>query len=261
MVDDGGVMTKPQDNPPRARVRARTHALSSDAALALCAALCVGLAACGGDAGEAEGGELGDGYADVALPPVAAPNIPSDAPLVLFLGDSLAAGLHLPADYAFPAAAQRRLAAQGVPFRLANLGSSGDTSAGGLARIDWALRAAPDVVVIELGANDGLRGIALSSTEQNLRAIVAAVRAAGARPVLLGMQVPPNLGAYADELAALYPRIAAELDVPLVASFLAGVGGVPELNLADQLHPNPAGHERLAATLAPTLRATLEAMR
>lgn len=221
------------------------------------------LAACGGESVDGDGRDgatLGDGYADVTLPPVTTPVIPSDAPLVLFLGDSIAAGLHLPVEYAFPAAAQRLLAAEGAPFRLANLGNSGDTSAGGLARLTWALRAKPDIVVIELGANDGLRGIALSSTEANLRAIVAEVRAAGARPVLLGMRVPPNLGEYAEELAALYPRLAAELDVPLVDYFMEGVGGVPELNLADQMHPNPAGHERLAAKVAPTLRAVLQAL-
>jgi acyl-CoA thioesterase-1 len=245
-----------QDNPsrPRRRVAGR------GAALALCAAL----TGCSGEAPDGESGEvarLGDEFARVELPPVAAPVIPSDAPLVLFLGDSIAAGLHLPAEHAFPAALQRRLAAEGVPFRLSNLGNSGDTSAGGLARLAWALRAKPDIVVIELGGNDGLRGIALSSTEANLRAIVAGVRESGARPVLLGMRVPPNLGEYAEELAALYPRLAAELDVPLVDYFMEGVGGVPELNLADQLHPNPEGHERLAAKVAPTLRTVLESLR
>jgi len=224
-------------------------------------ALGIALSACGGetvDRDARDGANLGDGYADVELPTVSALVIPSDAPLVLFLGDSIAAGLHLPAEYAFPAAVQRLLAAEGVFFRLSNLGNSGDTSAGGLARLAWALRAEPDIVVIELGANDGLRGIALTSTEANLRTIVAEVRAAGARPVLLGMRVPPNLGEYAEQLAALYPRIAAELDVPLVDYFMEGVGGVPELNLRDQLHPNPTGHELLAAKVAPTLRAVLQ---
>lgn len=200
---------------------------------------------------------LGDAFADVELPEVTAPEIPADAPRVLFLGDSLAAGLHLPPEHAFPAVLQRRLAAEGAPFRLSNLGVSGDTSAGGLARLAWALRAKPDVVVIELGGNDGLRGIALASTEANLRALVAGVRAAGARPVLLGLRMPPNLGDYAARFDALYPRLAAELDVPFVPDFMQGVGGEPDMNLRDMLHPNPAGHGRLAANIAPTLRAVL----
>lgn len=226
-------------------------------ALAALAALPVAVACGSGADAEPEAARLGDRYADVALPAVTAPVIPADAPLVLFLGDSLAAGLHLPAEHAFPAALQRRLAAEGRPFRLANHGVSGDTTAGGLARLDWALRTAPDVVVVELGGNDGLRGLPLEATEANLRAILARVRGAGARPLLLGMRVPPNLGGYATEFAALYPRIAEELDVPLVDFFMEGVGGVPELNLEDQMHPNPAGHERLAATVAPALSSAL----
>ena len=205
-----------------------------------------------------EESRLGDRFAEVELPPVTAPEIPADAPLVLFLGDSISAGLHLPADYAFPAVLQRKLAAEGVPFRLANLGSSGDTSAGGAARLDWALRHhKPDLVVIELGGNDGLRGISLAATESNLRRIIEGVQASGARAMLLGMRVPPNLGAYAEDFAALYPKLAAEYNVPLADFFMNGVGGVPELNLEDQLHPNVAGHERLAANVAPVLRAVL----
>ncbi|MEZ6014840.1 MAG: arylesterase [Planctomycetota bacterium] len=221
------------------------------------------LVSCGEGAGgtaEREVARLGDAYAGVELPAIEAPEIPADAPLVLFLGDSISAGLHLPAEYAFPAAAQRLLAAEGAPFRLANLGSSGDTSAGGLARLDWALRAQPDVVVVELGGNDGLRGISLASTESNLRAIIERVRAAGAAPLLLGMRMPPNLGEYAAEFDALYPRLAAALDVPLVADFMQGVGGVADLNLPDQLHPNPAGHAQLARTLGPALRQVLAAV-
>lgn len=206
--------------------------------------------------------ELGDGYGGAAdAPAPAAPEIPADAPLVLFLGDSLTAGLHLSVELAWPAALQRALEAEGLPFRLQNAGVSGDTTAGGLSRADWVLRSEPDIVVIELGANDGLRAIALNDTEANLRALVEKVRAAGAHPLLMGMNVPTNLGEYAEEFAALFPRIAGDLDVPLVPRFLEGVGGVPEMNLPDGLHPTREGHEQLAANVLSALGSELTALR
>ena len=115
--------------------------------------------------------------------------------------------------------------------------------------------------MIELGANDGLRAIALKDTEANLRALVEKVRAAGARPLLMGMNVPTNLGEYAEEFAALFPRIAGDLDVPLVPRFLEGVGGVPEMNLPDGLHPTREGHEQLAANVRSALGSELTALR
>lgn len=201
-----------------------------------------------------------DGAAEVeeggdALPPL---EIPADAPTVAFLGDSITAGLHLPAEQAFPAIVQRRLAEAGRPFHRVDGGVSGDTSAGGRRRIDWLLRSAPDIVVIELGGNDGLRGLALERIEENLRAIVASTREAGARPLLLGMRIPPSYGPeYVEGFAALYERIAAELEVPLVPFFMDGVGGVPDLNLPDGLHPNPEGHQRLAERLIEPLETVL----
>jgi acyl-CoA thioesterase-1 len=192
----------------------------------------------------------------------AAPAIPADAPLVAVLGDSLAAGLHLAAEQAFPAVLQRNLAAVGLPFRLVNAGVSGDTSAGGLRRIDWILQQKPAVLVVELGGNDGLRGQDVAGVEANLRAIVQRAQAAGARVVLLGVQVPTSLGAeYGARFAAVYPRIASELGVAFVPGFLDGVGGVPEMLLEDGLHPTPAGHRRLAQNIAPTLRSALEELR
>ena len=114
------------------------------------------------------------------------PEIPGDAQLVVFLGDSITAGLHLPADQAFPSVLQAQCARHGHPFRLVNAGVSGDTSAGGLARIEWVLQQKPAIVVVELGGNDGLRGQELSTIEANLRAIVAKIRAANAGVLLLG---------------------------------------------------------------------------
>ena len=176
-----------------------------------------------------------------------------EGPLVVFLGDSLAAGLHVDADEAFPAVLQRRLAERGRPFRLVNAGVSGDTTAGGLSRLDWLLAQDPDWVVVELGANDGLRGVALEAIEANLREIVERVEAHGARALLAGMRMPPNYGdAYAKGFRAMYGRLAEELGCEYVPFLLEGVGGVPEMNLPDGLHPTVEGHELIAEHLEPT---------
>ncbi len=182
------------------------------------------------------------------------PQIPDDAPTVAFLGDSIAAGLHLARHEAFPAVLQRRLTAAGRPFHLVNAGVSGDTTAGGLARVDWVMRRAPQIVVVELGANDGLRGQPLDAIEANLRAIVAGLRERGARVLLLGMRLPPNYGPdYTSGFATLYERVADDLDVAAVPFFMEGVAGEPDLNLPDGLHPTPAGHERLARNVEAQL--------
>ncbi|MFT3925539.1 MAG: arylesterase [Myxococcales bacterium] len=176
----------------------------------------------------------------------------------MFLGDSITAGLHLTADQAFPALLEKNLGSSGAPFRLLNAGVSGDTSAGGLRRVDWLLKQKPRLVVLELGANDGLRGIPVPTIEANLRAIVEKVRAAGAGCLLLGMRIPPNYGAdYAGAFEALYPKLAQELSVPLVPYFMQGVAGVPTLNLEDGLHPTAEGHAKLAANVETALRAAL----
>ena len=170
----------------------------------------------------------------------------------------MAAGLHLPSDEAFPAVLARELAAEGLPFRLVNAGVSGDTTAGGLSRIDWLLSQEPAIVVCEVGGNDGLRGIDPETIESNLRGIVDKARAAGARVLLLGHVMPPNYGEeYTREFAAVFDRVAEEGELAYVPFFLEGVGGVPELNLEDGLHPNPDGHERIAATVLPALRSLL----
>ena len=219
---------------------------------ALLATLVSILGACGSES--APPVPAAGGRADAALA-----ERPAEGPLVAFLGDSLAAGLHLAADEAFPAVLQRRLVESGQPFRLVNAGVSGDTSAGGLRRVDWILAQEPDLVVIELGANDGLRGLPLESIEANLRAIVARVHAAGAEILLLGMLLPPNYGQdYAAGFTAVYARVAAEHDVAFVPSFLEGVGGVAELNLPDGIHPTAEGHRRLADNVEASLRAILE---
>jgi len=175
-------------------------------------------------------------------------------PLVVFLGDSLSAGQGLEAEDAFPAVLGRQLAAEGRPVRIVNAGVSGDTTAGGLARLPWVLRQKPDVVVVELGANDGMRALSLSEMEKNLRQIVEKSSAAGAEVLLVGMKIPPNYGpAYSEGFAATYPRLARELGVPLVPFLLAGVGGDEELNQSDGIHPTAEGHRKLAETVRPYL--------
>ena len=189
----------------------------------------------------------------------AAPDVPDDAPLVAFLGDSISAGLHLPRDRAFPAALQRRLAAAGVPFRLVNAGVSGDTTAGGLARVDWILKQKPAIVVVELGANDGLRGVPVETIEANLREILRRVVESGAKPLLLGMRLPPNYGpAYTAAFEEAFERVADEHDAAFLPFFMTGVAGRLDLNLEDGIHPTAEGHEKLAENVEPALRPLLQ---
>jgi acyl-CoA thioesterase-1 len=189
------------------------------------------------------------------------PDVPRDAPHVIFLGDSISAGLHLEPDQAFPAVLQRELAAEGHPFRLVNAGVSGDTSAGGLRRLDWLLKQAPDVLVLELGGNDGLRGQPVKEIEARLREIVTRATAAGARVLLLGVVLPPNLGTdYVRSFAELYAHLAAELHCAYVPFFMQGAAGDPALMQDDGIHPNARGHERLAANVVPALGELLETL-
>jgi acyl-CoA thioesterase I len=187
-------------------------------------------------------------------PPTSAP----EGPLVVFLGDSLTAGFGLGESQAFPAVIGDKLVREGRPIRVVNAGVSGDTSAGGRRRLDWVLGLRPDVVVVGLGANDGLRGQPVDSVEANLRAIIVRAREAGARVVLLGMRLPPNLGpTYVREFEAIYPRLARELDVPLVPFLLKGVAARPGLNLEDGIHPNAEGQQIVADNVLPVLERTL----
>jgi acyl-CoA thioesterase-1 len=183
---------------------------------------------------------------------------PGAAPLVVFLGDSLTAGLGLPADQSYPSLLAKELPGEGFPVRVINAGVSGDTSAGGLRRLRWLLAQHPAVVVVGLGGNDALRGQPVGEIERNLRAIVTEARQAGAQVLLLGMQIPPNYGPeYTSAFAAIYPRVARDLHVPLVPFLLAGVGGVAELNQADGIHPTAEGQVKVAANVKPYLEQLL----
>lgn len=182
-------------------------------------------------------------------------------PLVVFLGDSLSAGYGLSEAEAFPALIDVRLDGAGRPVRIVNAGISGDTTSGGLARIDWLLSQGPDVVVIELGANDGLRGLSLEETEENLEAIVRRCLDAGARVLLLGMKIPPSYGPeYSSDFEGIFGRLADEHDLLLMPFLLEGVAAKPELNLGDGIHPNAEGHRRLAENIQPYLETALEGL-
>jgi acyl-CoA thioesterase I len=187
-----------------------------------------------------------------AAPRPVPPAPEANEPLVVFLGDSLTAGYGLGGEQAYPALVEKRLEEEGIPVEVLNAGVSGDTTAGGLARLDWLLSQKPDVVVVGLGGNDGLRGLPLEQAEQNLREIVLRSKAAGARVLLLGMQIPPNYGPeYAKGFSDMYPRIAKEMDVPLVPFLLEGVGGVADLNQSDGIHPTAEGQEKVADLVTP----------
>ncbi|MCL4144738.1 UNVERIFIED_CONTAM: hypothetical protein GTU68_008574 [Idotea baltica] len=218
------------------------------------------LAACGNSEPTNSGAGLGDSWEGQAAGNFEElAEIPADAPRVVFLGDSLSAGLHLEEDLAYPAVLQRKLLERGIPFHLVNAGVSGDTTAGGLRRIDWILRQGPDVVVVELGGNDGLRGIEISAIESNLRKIIERIRDDGATPVLFGMRIPTSYGVqYSEAFREIYDRVADDTDVAFLPDWLEGVGGVPRYNLPDGLHPNERGHEILAGNVADELADVLE---
>lgn len=179
---------------------------------------------------------------------------------LLVLGDSLAAGFGVDPDTAYPAVLQQRARAAGLPIEVVNGGVSGDTTAGGLRRLNWLLRQPPDVLLIALGGNDGLRGLPPAATRSNLLAIVDAARArVPSLPVVLaGMQMPPNMGDdYTRAFREVFPAVAKERDAALVPHLLEGVGGRPDLNLPDGIHPTPAGHAVIASNVWPVLEPVL----
>ena len=168
------------------------------------------------------------------------------------LGDSLTAGYMLPADAAFPVVLQKALAARGIAVEIANAGVSGDTSAGGLARLDWSIPDGMDGVILELGANDALRGLDPARTEANLDAIITRLKARNIKVLLAGMLAPRNNGPdYVAAFDGLFPRLAGKHALPLYPFFLDGVTGVPGMTLPDALHPNRAGVEEIVRRILP----------
>jgi acyl-CoA thioesterase-1 len=180
---------------------------------------------------------------------------------ILFFGDSLTAGLGLDPNQAFPGVIQKRLDSLGYPYTVVNAGLSGETTASGKNRLDWVLRQEPAVFVLELGANDGLRGIPLSETRANLAEIITRVREKypDVRIVLAGMQLPPNMGPeYTTEFRRIFPELAEEHQLELIPFLLLGVGGDPKLNQADGIHPTEEGHRILADNVWEVLGPLLE---
>ena len=177
----------------------------------------------------------------------------ADTPVsILVLGDSLTSGYGLAAEDAFPACLETRLHLEGYPVRVINAGVSGDTTAGGLARLDWALTENPRIVIVELGANDGLRAINPRVTRRNLDAIVDRIRDRGVTVLLTGMRAPPNLGPnYGQAFNSLFPAIASRHGVAFYPFFLDGVAAKPELNQPDGLHPNPRGVATIVDHIVP----------
>jgi len=196
--------------------------------------------------------------AAVALAALLVPAPARAARVLVALGDSLTAGLGVAADEAYPARLETRLRREGFDYRVVNAGVSGDTAAAGLRRLDWVLRAAPEVVIVALGANDGLRGQDPRATRESLERIVARLRGAGARVLLAGMRVPPNYGPeFSRAFAGVFPEVARRHAVALMPFLLDGVAADPRLNQADGIHPNAAGHQVIADRLWPYLRPLL----
>jgi len=180
---------------------------------------------------------------------------------VLVLGDSLAAGLGVDPAQAFPALLENKIQAAGLAFTVVNAGVSGDTTADGLARLNWLLRRKIDVLIVELGGNDGLRGLPPATTESNLQAIIDQAREKYPRIqfVIAGMKMPPNMGQdYDRAFAKIFPDIAKKNHAALIPFLLEGVGGDPHLNQPDGIHPTPDGHKIVADNVWKVLRPLLE---
>lgn len=179
---------------------------------------------------------------------------------ILFFGNSLTAGYGIDPEESFAGRIQTRLDSLKKEFRVINGGLSGETTAGGLSRLDWFLEEEPYLFVLELGGNDGLRGIALTETKKNLLAIVDKVQAKypNTKIILAGMQIPPNMGQeYTEEFKAIYPAVAKEKNIELIPFLLEGVAGNPDLNLPDGIHPTAEGHRIVMETLWPYISKAL----
>jgi acyl-CoA thioesterase-1 len=183
----------------------------------------------------------------------------SPAPRIVFLGDSLTAGYGLEKEESVPSLIQKRLREAGYPYEVLNAGVSGDTSAGGLSRLDWSLTGDVRILVIELGANDGLRGLPVAGLKQNLTEIITRARARGIGVILTGMEAPPNFGpAYTSEFREVYRQVAREHDVTFVPFYLEGVAGIPDLNISDGIHPNAEGSRIVEKTVWTALEPLLK---
>lgn len=200
-------------------------------------------------------------YLFLLLVPLAVAVAGASAPTVLVLGDSLSAGYDVPLEASWVSRLQQRLQRQGYPHEVVNASISGDTTRGGLSRLPNALeRHEPELVVIALGGNDGLRGLSLEAMRANLAEMIRLSRRAGARPVLVGVRLPPNYGpAYTERFRQVFQGLAAELDVPLVPKIMADVAEDRALMLDDGIHPNARGHARMLDNVWPVIEPLLGA--
>jgi acyl-CoA thioesterase I len=177
---------------------------------------------------------------------------------ILMLGDSLTEGYQLTREEAFPALVEKKLTAKKFDVKVINGGSSGATTASGLKRLDWYLKAKPDMMVLALGANDGLRGLKLTETEKNLSAVIEKAQGRGIKVILAGMKMPTNYGEpYRQDFENLFPKLAKKYKTALIPFLLESVAAVPSLNLPDGIHPNGKGHEKLAETVAKSVESEL----
>jgi acyl-CoA thioesterase I len=183
--------------------------------------------------------------------------------VILFLGDSITAGYGLDLDQAFPALIQEKIDAKSWNFKVVNAGQSGDTSAGGLNRLDWLLKNRVDILILELGANDGLRGLPAETTRKNLQAIIDRTKGKypEAKVIVAGMKVPPNMGGdYGRKFEAVFADLAKKNKAVIIPFVLEGVGGSRELNLADGIHPTAKGHEIVATNVWKVLEPILRSL-
>jgi acyl-CoA thioesterase-1 len=179
--------------------------------------------------------------------------------VIVAFGDSLTAGLGVTPEESYPARLQARLRSEGYAYRVVNAGASGDTTAGGLRRVDWALKNRPDIVIVALGANDAMRGQDLASVRANLDAIVARFQKAGVRVLVAGMEVPPNYGArYAADFRRLYAEVARKRSAAFMPFLLDGVAGNPRLNQPDGIHPTAEGYRIVVDHLWPHMEPMLK---
>jgi acyl-CoA thioesterase I len=226
--------------------------------LAVCAVLSGALAGCRGSQ-EAQGAQSAAPPAASPAPSSGTPSADSGRPKVVLLGDSLTAGLGLLESQAYPAVLQQKIDADGYDFEVDNAGVSGDTSAGGLRRLDWALQGNVRVLVLALGANDGLRGLSVAEMTNNLTQIIERARERNVMVILAGMEAPPNYGQeYATSFRQAFRTIAQKERVVFVPFLLDKVAGVPELNQSDGIHPNVKGAQIVAETVWNVLRPSLD---
>jgi acyl-CoA thioesterase I len=187
-----------------------------------------------------------------------APRPAAARPRIVFLGDSLTAGYGLAREQSVPSLIQARLNAEGYAYEVVNAGVSGDTSAGGLNRLDWSLQGKVEILVLELGANDGLRGLPVAAMKKNLDTILTRAKQRGITVVLTGMEAPPNYGqAYTTEFRQVFHDLARQHRVTFIPFFLEGVAGNPALNIADGIHPNPEGARIVEGTVWRALKPLL----